>query len=176
MTISEERFEFTSKAKRNLAILLVVGIVLLLIGIFSNMGGGHGHEEHAVLQTSSQAHLVAFNGSEGEHAAEAGEHHETATWLKRLYADLWINNVFFTGLGIIGLFFVAIQYASQSAWSTGFLRIPTAMANWLPIAAVLMLAVFLLGKHDLFHWTHEYLYDKSSPEYDPIIKRKIPAS
>ena len=108
MTISEERFEFTSRAKRNLAILVVVGIVLLLIGIFSNMGGsGHGHEEHAVLQTSASSQLVAFNGSEGEHAA-AAEHHETATWLKRLYVDLWINNVFFTGLGIIGLFFVAI--------------------------------------------------------------------
>ena len=172
MTISEERFEFTSRAKRNLAILVVVGIVLLLIGIFSNMGGsGHGHEEHAVLQTSASSQLVAFNGSEGEHAA-AAEHHETATWLKRLYVDLWINNVFFTGLGIIGLFFVAIQYASQSHWSTGFLRVPTAMANWLPIAAVLMIVVFLIGKHDLFHWTHEYLYDTNSPEYDPIIDGK----
>lgn len=173
MTISEERFEFTSKAKRNLAILVVVGIVLLLIGIFSNMGGAehHGSEEHAVLQTSTPAHLVALNGDEGEHAV-AAEHHETATWLKRLFVDLWINNVFFTGLGIIGLFFVAIQYASQSHWSTGFLRIPTAMASWLPIAAVLMILVFWIGKHDLFHWTHEYLYDTNSPEYDPIIAGK----
>lgn len=173
MTISEERFEFTSKAKRNLALLVVVGVVLLLIGIFSNMGGsGHGHEEHAVLQTSTTQQLVALNGEEGEQAATAGEHHETATWIKRLFVDLWINNVFFTGLGIIGLFFVAIQYASQSAWSTGFLRVPTAMASWLPIAAVLMILVFWIGKHDLFHWTHQYLYDTNSPEYDPIIAGK----
>ena len=172
MTISDERFDFTSNAKKNLAILVVVGIVFLLFGIYQNMGGaGHGAEEHATLKTSVTNDLVAFNGEgEGDHAAT--EHHETAHWLKRLYTDLWINNVFFTGFGIIGLFFVTLQYVTQSAWSTGFLRIPTAMANWLPIAGVLMLIVFLLGKHDLFHWTHEYLYDKSSPEYDALLDGK----
>jgi len=172
MTISDERFDFTSKAKRNLAILIVVGIVLLLVGIFSNMGAsaGHGQEEHAVLQTSVATDLVAFNGAEGESAA--AEHHETTPWIKRLITSLWINNVFFAGFGIIGLFFVAIQYVTQSAWSTGFLRVPTAMANWLPIAGVLMIAVFLFGKFDLFHWTHDYLYDKTSPKYDALIDGK----
>ncbi len=169
MNIADERFEFTSKAKRNLAILIVVGIVLLLVGVLSNMGGSGQHaEEHASLQTTIAKDLVAYN-AEG---AAGAEHHETATWLKRLYANLWINNVFFAGLGIIGLFFIAIQYVSQAAWSTGFLRIPTAMANWLPIAGVLMLVVFWLGKHDLFHWTHEYLYDSSNPQYDPILDGK----
>ena len=173
MTISDERFDFTSKAKRNLAILVVVGIVFLIIGILSNTGSAsHGAEEHALLQTTTTTDLVALNaeGGEGEHAAT--EHHETATWLKRLYADLWINNVFFAGLGIIGLFFVTLQYVTQSSWSTGFLRVPTAMANWLPIAGLLMVIVFFIGKHDLFHWTHEYLYDKASPEYDALIDGK----
>ncbi len=171
MTISDERFEFTAGAKKKLAILVVVGILLLLVGIFSNMGGtGHEAEEHATLQTTVTSDLVAFNGDEGEHAA--AEHHETAHWLKRLYTDLWINNVFFAGLGLIGLFFLTLQYVTQSAWSTGFLRIPTAMANWLPIAGILMLIVFLVAKHDLFHWTHDYLYDKSSPEYDALLDGK----
>jgi len=171
MTISDERFDFTSKAKRNLAILVVVGILFLIIGIYLNMAGASHDTGHATLQTTATTDLVAFNGEgEGEHAAV--EHHETATWLKRLYTDLWINNVFFAGLGIIGLFFVTLQYVTQSSWSTGFLRIPTAMANWLPIAGVLMLIVFFLGKHDLFHWTHEYLYDKTSPEYDALLDGK----
>lgn len=173
MTISDERFDFTSSAKKKLAILIVVGILLLLVGIFSNMGGAsNGAEEHATLQSTVTNDLIAFNAGPDDEELAAVEHHETATWLKRLYTDLWINNVFFAGFGIIGLFFVTLQYVTQSAWSTGFLRIPTAMANWLPIAGVLMLVVFLLGKHDLFHWTHDYLYDKSSPEYDALLDGK----
>jgi len=36
----------------------------------------------------------------------------------------------------------------------------------------LLLGLFLVFKHDLFHWTHEGLFDKSSAEYDPIIAGK----
>lgn len=169
MTISDERFDFTAGAKKKLAILVVVGILFLLVGIYLNIASDSHDGGHATLQTTVVNDLVAYN-SEGEQAA--AEHHETATWLKRLYTDLWINNVFFAGLAIIGLFFVTLQYVTQSAWSTGFIRIPTAMASFLPIAGVLMLVVFLIGKHDLFHWTHEYLYDKTSPEYDALLDGK----
>ncbi len=170
MTISDERFEFTSGAKKKLAMLVVAGILLLLAGIYVDIASTSHDAGHATLQTTVTNDLVAFNGAEGEGAAV--EHHETATWLKRLYTDLWINNVFFAGLAIIGLFFVTLQYVTQSAWSTGFLRIPTAMASFLPIAGVLMLIVFWVGKYDLFHWTHDYLYDKSSPEYDALLDGK----
>ena len=105
-------------------------------------GGGH-HDEtggHAALQTSDfvasvQQHAAASEG----HAAE--EHHETAPWLKRLYSSLWMNNVYFAGLGIIGLFFVAIQYAAQAGWSVGVKRIGMAMGTWIPIAGILMLVL-----------------------------------
>ncbi len=172
MTTFDEKYDFTAKTKRNLAILLVAGVVLLVAGIFTTQGGGHeAAGEHAGVAVAHD--LVASTTMVSEGAAETGAaHHETATWLKRLIADLWINNMFFVGLGIIGVFFFAIQYASQAAWSTGMLRVSMAIGNWLPIAFVLILGVFWIGKHDLFHWTHEYLYDPNSPQYDPIIAGK----
>ena len=80
------------------------------------------------------------------------------TWKKRLFSSLWMNNVFFAGMGIIGLFFVAIQYAAQAGWSVGVKRIGIAMGTWIPIAGVLMLILWFVTNHDIFHWTHNYLY------------------
>jgi len=169
MTMVDERYEFSAKAKRNLGILLVVGIVLLVVGVISNMGDA-GHDDHHALNTVSEQLIASTDAVAAGDNDEA--HHETATWLKRLYANLWINNVFFAGLAIIGLFFVAVQYAAQAGWSVPVLRVSLSMGNWLPIAGVLMFVVFMLGKHDLFHWTHEYLYDKTSTQYDAIIAGK----
>ena len=100
-----------------------------------------------------QQHEAASAG----HAA-AGGHHETATWLKRLYTTLWMNNVFFAGLGIIGLFFITIQYAAQAGWSVGVKRVALAMGTWIPIAGILMLVLWFVTKQDIFHWTHTDLY------------------
>ena len=55
-----------------------------------------------------------------------------------------MNNVFFAGLGIIGLFFVAIHYAAQAGWSAGFIRVPLSMGNWIPIAGILMIILFVV--------------------------------
>jgi hypothetical protein len=171
MTNFDEKYVFTSNAKRNLAILLAVGILLLVGGIFMNMGdSSHQEEQHAANAISEQ--LLASTDVVQHEAAASEEHHETATWLKRLYTDLWINNMFFVGLGVIGVFFFAIQYASQSYWSTGMLRVSMAIGNWLPISFVMILGVFLLAKLDLFHWTHDYLYDTNSPQYDSILDGK----
>ena len=149
--MTDEKFIFSGTAKKNLVITLVVGVVLAIVGVIMINSGGHGH-------------------GDGHEVAEAGHH--TATWLKRLYADIWINSVFFTGLSIIGVFFVAIQYAAQAGWSVGFKRIALALGSWLPIAGGILLVMFFVAGHDLFHWTHEYLYDVNDERYDSIIAGK----
>lgn len=147
----EERFEFTSGAKRKLGILFIVGIIALTLGIFlQNSGGGH----HA----------------EGHELAEAGSH--AFHWSQRLLANLWINNVFFTGLAVIGVFFVAIQYAAQAGWSAPVIRIPQAFGYWLPIAFVLMLGVFLISGHSLFHWMDHTSYVEGGENFDEILNHK----
>ena len=55
----EDRFDFTQSAKKNLFYLLIGGIALTLIGVYSVINSGHGHEEvsnaldnHCLLYTS----------------------------------------------------------------------------------------------------------------------------
>ena len=173
--IEDEQYIFRRGTRNNLFILLGVGILLLIAGVFFAMaasndagGGGHamGHQTELVA-SAAQGHATAQ--PDNEHAA--GADHETATWLKRLYTTLWMNNVFFTGLGIIGLFFVAIHYAAQAGWSAGIIRIPLSMGNWIPIAGILMLVLFFVTNHTVFHWTHGSLYHEG-PDYDPLISKK----
>jgi hypothetical protein len=142
----DQKFDFTDAVKKAIFTIGGIGLVLLILGIVIGMfGGGHGH------------------GDEGHHAFH---------WTQRLFANLWINNVYFTGIAIIGVFFFAIQYAAQAGWSTPLLRVMLSFGYWLPIAAGLMILTFFVASHDLFHWTHSYVFDKSGPEYDKIIDGK----
>ncbi|MDN4165162.1 quinol:cytochrome C oxidoreductase [Cytophagales bacterium LB-30] len=145
----EERFEFTSAAKKRILTFLVAGIIALVLGIVLASTGGHH--------------------------AEAGAHeggHGAFHWSTRILANLWINNVYFTGIAIIGLFFVTIQYAAQAGWSAPIIRIPLAFSNWLPYAGVLMLGVFLLSGHKLFHWADHSVYEVGGAHYDAILDGK----
>jgi hypothetical protein len=174
--VTEERYVFKPETKRKLYILLAVGVGVFLLGLVLAMSGG-GHEVssggHATiagqeLVASVQQHEAASAGH------EATGHHETASWLKRLYTTLWMNNIFFVGIGIIGLFFIAIQYAAQAGWSVGMKRVALAMGTWIPISGILMLILWFVTKHDIFHWTHEYLYNADGGQFDAIINKKAP--
>jgi hypothetical protein len=142
----DQKFDFTAALRKSITTVLIAGAAILAIGIIAEIFGG-GHDQ----------------------AEEAGHAYH---WYHRLYANLWINNVYFTGIAIIGVFFFALQYAAQAGWSAGFLRIPLSFGNWLPIAAGLMIVTFFIASHDIFHWTHSYLFDKGHPEYDKIIDDK----
>jgi len=176
ITVTEERFEFTAAARKKLLTLLVAGAALLITGIVLSLFGGGSHHEggHGSLEKAGQMVASLEQPQTAEHHAEA-QHTEKPLWLKRLYTTLWMNNVYFIGVGIIGLFFVAIQYAAQAGWSAGIKRIPMAMGQWLPVAFVSTLVLWFITHHDIFHWTHSYLYDKSNPEtFDEIIAGKAP--
>ena len=172
-TIADEKYEFKSGARSKLFMLFGAGLLLFVIGVFMAMSGG-SEGEHGKAQAGteiSKSLLASAQPAEGEHALKE-EHHSTAPWLKRIYTSLWMNNVFFTGLGIIGLFFIAIQYAAQAGWSAGLKRIPLAMGHWIPIAGIMMLVLWFVVKGEVFHWTHANLYDKTSEHYDKILDGK----
>ena len=169
-TISEERFEFTASARNKIIIVGVIGVALLVLGIF--IGGSGGSEEHSGGHgsISSASGLVAsLDVAPAEAEAEAKGGHESAGMLTRIKTSLWHNNVFFTGIGIIGLFFIAIQYASQAGWSAQVKRIPLAISHWIPIAGILTIVLYFFVGHDLFHWTHHDLYGEGG---DEILKGK----
>lgn len=176
--VTEERYEFKSATKTKLYILLAAGVLLFILGIFTAMSGG-GHDEHGGAHHGAAAaaqHMVASSdhGAAAHDGHEAAGHHESAPWLKKLYTTLWMNNVYFLGVGLIGLFFVAIQYAAQAGWSVGVKRVGLALGNWLPFAGILTLVLWFVVKGDVFHWTHASLYDKAGADFDPIINKKAP--
>ena len=165
-TVSEERFQFTAKARRWTIIVGLLGVLLFALGILmANSGGGHG-EGHGSLSGSQE--LVASTEVTPTAAAGAeGAAHHGPTLMTRIVTSLWHNNVFFTGIGIIGLFFIAIQYAAQAGWSAPIKRIPLAIGHWIPFAGIIMIVVYFVGSHDLFHWTHESLY--KGEEVDKVL-------
>ena len=152
----EERLSISKRTSNRFLFMIGLGLVLLIVGIFITMnstghhGGGHGEEATA--------------------AAEGGHH--AITWVNRLFSNLWLNNVYFIGIAVIGLFFTAVQYVAYAGWSVPIKRILEALTAFLPIGGILLLVIFLLGKHQLFHWTDETLYILDNPNYDPILAGK----
>lgn len=194
--MAKDKFDFHAGIKKQIFVVGIVGFLLLAIGAIMP-GDGHGDDQGHATEHSS--HEADHHGGEGhgdnhtqDHAAEhghEGDHHGSVHgedkdhghekgWFDRFKIDLWINNVYFTGLGLIGIFFFTIQYAAQAGWSAYIIRIPLSMAHWIPISAILMIGSFLLFNHDIFHWTHsdlysEFLEDGSvNTHYDHIISGK----
>lgn len=159
----EEKYVFTSSFKSKLFIALGIGLALFIGGILMLAYGGGGHEA-----AHEGGHEVATHG--GEHAFH---------WMTRVWATLWVNSIFFTGVALIAVFFIAYNYVAYAGWSSSILRIPQAFGYFLPLAAVSVIVVFFFGHHDLFHWTHEGLTHKFeedgktlNPHYDEILAGK----
>ncbi len=90
----------------------------------------------------------------------------------RTWANILMSNFYFMAIALAGTFFIAVNYVSQAGWAVVVKRVPEAMGQFLPFAAVVMLIIFFFGGHDLYHWTHHYLYDKTDIRYDAIMDGK----
>lgn len=86
----------------------------------------------------------------------------------RAWHSLLLNYFFYFSLSLSGLFFMALQYVTSSAWSVPLKRIPESLMGFLPIAFLLMLLLFF-GLHFLYEWTHHEVVLA-----DPILSGKIP--
>jgi hypothetical protein len=85
----------------------------------------------------------------------------------RAWANLLLNNYYFLTVAIGASFFAAIQSVTQSGWSSGFIRIPHGIANYIPVAAILMIPLFF-GMHYLYEWSEK------DALLDPVIAHKSP--
>ena len=86
----------------------------------------------------------------------------------RAWANYLLNNYYFVSLAIGAAFFGAIQYITQSGWSSAFKRIPEAMASYVPVAAVFFLLMYF-GMHSIFHWS-----EAGITETDELLAHKAP--
>lgn len=86
----------------------------------------------------------------------------------RAWANYLLNNYYFVSLAIGAAFFGAIQYITQSGWSSAFKRISEAMASYVPVAAAFFLMMYF-GMHSIFHWS-----EAGITETDKLLAHKAP--
>ncbi|WP_230471124.1 quinol:cytochrome C oxidoreductase [Hymenobacter jejuensis] len=154
-----EYLEDSPNARKKFIYIIVAGAILLVLGLVM-AAMGIGAEHHAAGH---------------EAAGHAGaEHHGSPIWLKRFIVSLWHNNVFFTGVSVVGTVFMAIQYVAYAGWSVLIKRVNEALSAWVIPGGILMVIIFFIGNinHDLFHWTMPGIMDPKSANYDEIIAGK----
>ncbi len=139
---------FEGKAKRNTFILMGVGILLFIIGA---LAASMGHHE-----------------GDGGHGGGVGQ---------RLWVSIFVSGFFFFGVSLAALFFLAVQYAAEAGWAVVFKRIMEGVMAYLPVGALTLVIVFLvgsLGGHHIYHWMDMNLYDVDHHDYDQLIAHKQP--
>lgn len=99
------------------------------------------------------------------------EHHQY--W----WANLLICAFFFFAISIGAMFFYAVQYAAEVAWTAQLKRIFEAMFAYVPVGIGIVILVLLAGQfhvHHLYHWMDPEVVNPDSPSYDAIIANKMP--
>ena len=96
---------------------------------------------------------------------------------QRIWANMLVNSYFFVGIGLMGTLWMAIQYASEAGWSSGFKRVPEAVSQYLLVGGPILLVVLFAGSHSLglhhiYHWMDPELMNPESSHYDSIIAGK----
>jgi hypothetical protein len=96
--------------------------------------------------------------------------------LQRFLANGLVNSFFFFALGLGALFFLALQYATETAWYVSVKRMVEAVAGYLPVGILLLIVVLAAitvtdGAH-IYLWMDPATTDPSSHHYDAIIDGK----
>lgn len=145
-----------------------------------------GHDAHAEHENDypGEAHAAMIESSyESDHAEEAHTdhghdahaehvHHQQQN---RPWSALYVAAIFFLGLGLGQLFFLAIQYIAQAGWSAGLLRVMEAQAFTIIIPLIVIALITFLGLghvHHMFHWMVEGINIEGHENYDEIIAGK----
>jgi len=101
-----------------------------------------------------------------------GEHN----LMQRLLANGLINGFYFFAIGIGALFFLALQYATETGWYASIKRIIEAVAGFLPygmalLGTVLLIITFMDGAH-IYLWMDPDYTTVGNHHYDEIIDGK----
>ncbi len=72
----------------------------------------------------------------------------------RVWANILSNYYYYMCIAVGGVFFLAIQYITNSMWSVPLRRTAEGLTTFLPFAAVIGLMILVLGGHTLYEWMH----------------------
>ena len=140
-------FELPSSFKKWTWGLVVAGLLAIIYGFiafhpFSHPVTGHGHGDNST----------------------------------RFWAVLLQNSVYFLLLVNTSMFFICITTLALGGWQIAMRRVPEAISSVTPILGgvtfLILLAIVLGGRTDIYQWLDPSLYDKASPNFDKILNGK----
>lgn len=144
-------FELPGSYKKWTYGLIVAGILAVLYGIF------------------------AFHPFEAVSHAAAGEAHAGSEGT-RFWAVLLQNSVFWLLVVNASMFFLCVTTMAMGAWQISFRRVAEAISSVVPILGIInflvLLAIVLCDRSDIYHWLNKDLYDVKSPLFDKILAGK----
>ena len=139
-------FQISAKAKKTLLGIAGLGLVLFLVGVFTN---------------SSSEYIKT-----------------------RVLSNFLINGLFFLFISLGALFFLALQYATETGWSVAVKRVVEGVASYVLVGVCVVGAIFLCltfmdGGYSIndhgHHVGHVYQYfDSTMAEHDQILANKAP--
>jgi hypothetical protein len=164
-------YVFDSSTKKKLFFTFLIGVALLLLGwaFFPSSSSHHDEHESAKHEVVAKSHGET---KEAEHAPKENHHAVEITAGKTIMANIY--NVFYFGfyIALAALFFLAATNIAWGGWQIQIQKIPLAISTTIVFFLVCLMVMFIFFNHDLFHWTHEYLYDKNDARYDAILDSK----
>lgn len=109
-------------------------------------------------------------------AVEVTCHHHGEHLAQRVSGNLLIDSFFFFAIGLGALFFLALQYATETGWYASVKRVIESVAGFLPAGIILMIVALLVitlqdGAH-IYMWMDPEKTNPESPHYDAIIDGK----
>ncbi|MDA8930457.1 quinol:cytochrome C oxidoreductase [Bacteroidia bacterium] len=185
--VSQEKFEFTGRAKMIAIALFVIGAILAGVGAMNvkKNWGNHGeqieaHEEHETdahgdhhaTLAQDDAHEGAAQAAHGE--AAHGEHE--VTYMSRVWANLLMNSYYFWLFAISAVFFIAVNYVANAGWAVMLKRVMEAQSSYIYIGSAILVAVLIGAKDTLYHWV-QYIHSSAAGNpadagYDAILESK----
>jgi len=107
-------------------------------------------------------------------ATSMNDHH----FMTRLLTNGLINAFFFFAIALGALFFLALQYATETGWYASVKRVIEGVAGVLPygiglLGMILLVITFMDGAH-IYIWMDPETTNPSSHHYDAIIEGKAP--
>jgi hypothetical protein len=94
----------------------------------------------------------------------------------RFWAALLQNSVYFLLVVNASMFFICVTTLALGGWQIAMRRVPEAISSVVPILGgvtfIILLAIVLGGRTDIYQWLDPNLYDKASPHFDKILNGK----
>jgi hypothetical protein len=105
-----------------------------------------------------------------------GAEHGASAAGTRFWAVLLQNSVFWLLVVNAAMFFLCVTTMAMGGWQVALRRVPEAISSVVPILGIInfivLLAIVLGGRSDIYHWLNKDLYDVKSPLFDKILNGK----